>query len=207
MDMLPVFLQSFLYAVLPFRYLYHPAKKRPMSDNKTDFTEIDNLLFSKRINKPAIERIANKCITNEATTRHLFLLTRSEDVTIAWHSLWVCNVMADKNPQSVKPYRKEWEQQLLGCKNSGIKRMLLNILIEIYDNDHLSVEILNLCFRDITSATLPPAVTVGAMKLAFLMSQPYPELMNELNLLMNELKEHPLTPAIKCTLRKIRKRI
>ena len=178
-----------------------------MSDNKTDFTEIDNLLFSKRINKPAIERIANECIANEATTRHLFLLTRSEDVTIAWHSLWVCNVMADKNPQSVKPYRKEWEQQLLGCKNSGIKRMLLNILIEIYDNDHLSVEILNLCFRDITSATLPPAVTVGAMKLAFLMSQPYPELMNELNLLMNELEEHPLTPAIKCTLRKIRKRM
>lgn len=106
--------------------------------------------------------------------------------------------------QQLKPMLNELIDRAMQTDNSSIRRMLLCIIdrIDISIND-LRTDWLNFCLDNMTDPRQSPAIQALCMKHAWRMCRFYPELMGEMQRIIEDLETDYYTPATKSVIRHI----
>lgn len=156
-------------------------------------------------NKIIVEKVARDAVMSESVAEEVFRLSLSADEKIAWHALWVCDVMASLRPELLEGRREQFQKMLLRGDQNGKKRLLLSILFKMSVDKDFSIEVLNKCLDDMVSLRQPPAVCAVAMKLAYKMCLFYPDLMSEFRAILDSMEDDFLPPAVRSTRRNLLK--
>jgi hypothetical protein len=121
---------------------------------------------------------------------------------------WPLNYLAIQHPSLIQPYITKLIHLLAQTNvHNGVKRHVLNIFREIDIPKKYQSQLLAVCFDMITSLNQPPAVTANAITVASNICNNYPELKNELRLLLNHLNQFPQPSSITSRLKLAQKKL
>lgn len=160
-------------------------------------------LLEKRVSKQTVDLIANEVCQDQANFEYLYSLIDSDEDMLSWHALWVCEVLAKKDKSILINKAKDLEKKLLVCQHFGKQRLLLNILLKLQLLNPISVPLLNYCFYAMLDPSKPVAVQSVAMKMAFKICKLEPELLPELQCILQNAVYEYFQPSTKTTAKNI----
>jgi hypothetical protein len=133
---------------------------------------------------------------------HCFL---SNEYRLAQRAAWSVSWAAKKNPSLINPYIKDLVAQLSRKDvHNAVIRNSVRILQQIEIPESLHGELMNNCFNFIESPSTPVAIKAFSLTTLFNLSKFYPEIKNELKLIIEERWNNE-TPAFKSRGKKILK--
>ncbi|MEP6682848.1 MAG: hypothetical protein ABJA35_06295 [Parafilimonas sp.] len=131
---------------------------------------------------------------------HCFL---SNEYRLAQRAAWSLSWVAKKNPSLINPYIKDLVAQLSRKDvHNAVIRNSVRILQQIEISESLHGELMNSCFNFIESPSTPIAIKAFSLTTLFNLSKFYPEIKNELKLIIEERWNNE-TPAFKSRAKKI----
>lgn len=121
---------------------------------------------------------------------------------IAWRAAWLLyHAMTDYDPRLL-PHRELFVAALPG-KDDGHQRELLKIIERLDPDEDLLGELFDICVNIWKQVGKSPSVRIVAFRVLYPIAQGYPELMGELDFLLQEHYTQSLSPGIKHSLQKI----
>lgn len=159
--------------------------------NKIDIT----LIFDNR-NFKAPE-LAKTILANNLENE-LLVLSLDNNSILSNRAMWVLNHCADLDFERVKPFHVKLINHLKN-KNlySGVIRSILRMFRKHPVPKKLESFMLDACFGYIKNPAEAIAVRIYAMTIIFNISKPYPELLNELLIVLNHLNLTEESAAIR----------
>ena len=137
----------------------------------------------------------------DADAKRFKILTEfmlGNDSLLAQRASWPFSYVAIEHPELVKPYFRKLIDKLKEDDNHpAIRRNILRAFQEIDIPERYQSELIDLTFKFIMSEAMPLAVRAFSITVGANISKAYPELKNELLILLNELSSIPQAPAIK----------
>lgn len=120
------------------------------------------------------------------------------DSLLAQRASWPFSYLAIENPKWLNPYFQKLMNKLKEEGNHpAIRRNILRAFQEIEIPEKHQSELLDLTFKFSMSEAMPLAVRAFSITVASHICKPYPELKNELLIILKELGSIPQAPAIK----------
>ena len=111
---------------------------------------------------------------------------------------WPLSYVAIAHPKLVAPYMGQLIKKLTEPGNHpAIARNILRTFLDIEIPEKYHGVLIDVCFKFIISESYPAAIRAFAIGTATKICIQYPELKNELLLVINELSQLPQPPAIK----------
>ena len=136
---------------------------------------------------------------NQERKAELYDLIFDPDDAVSYQALWVCSHFSTKENEWLYDKQDELINEVLNCKHSGKRRILLNLLVRQPQANPPRVDFLN---RMLSAKELPGVQTL-CMKLGYELCRPIPELLQEYKTLL-DLAEPDL---LQISLRTVRKNI
>lgn len=116
---------------------------------------------------------------------------------------WPLSYAGIAEPKLVKPYIGQLIKKLNAPgQHPAIPRNILRLFQEIEIPEKYQADLLDACFRIIQNPSLPVAIIAFAITTAAKLCRPFPELRNELLLVLNQLNSYPQTAAINVRVKK-----
>lgn len=129
-----------------------------------------------------------KAILENNLESELLVYALHKDQAISNRAMWVLNHCADIDFERIKPFSVKLINHLTNNNiHSGVVRSVLRIFQEQPIPKKLESFMLDKCFTYIKNPSEAIAVRAFAMTVAFNISKPYPELLNELSVVLNHL--------------------
>lgn len=120
------------------------------------------------------------------------------DYKVSRSALWGLTKAKDQELASLQPLLNELIEQAMHTDNSSVRRLTLNIIERLeMGEDDMRTDFLDFCFEHAVKGDEFPGVQTLCMKLAYRMSKPYPELMDELRRLLETMEIEYYKPAVK----------
>jgi hypothetical protein len=111
----------------------------------------------------------------------------SNEYRLAQRAAWSVSWAAKKDPSIITPYIKDLVAQLSRKDvHDAVIRNSVRILQEIEIPEQLHGELMNACFNFIESPLTPIAIKAFSLTTLFNLSKSYPEIKNELKLIIEE---------------------
>jgi hypothetical protein len=111
----------------------------------------------------------------------------SNEYRLAQRAAWCVSWSVKKNASLIQPYIKDLVQQLQRKDVHGaVIRNSVRILQEVEIPEWLHGELMNSCFSFIGSPSTPVAIKAFSLTTLFNLSKSYPEIKNELKLIIEE---------------------
>lgn len=107
-----------------------------------------------------------------------------EDPKLAQRAAWVLSVWGEAEPASLQPHLPQLLQGLSKPQHNAVPRAILRSLALMEIPEDFSGEVFDQAFRYLQSPQQPTAIRVCAMQVAFNLALPYPELRQELRLVL-----------------------
>ncbi len=129
-------------------------------------------------------------------------LAISDDQPFAWRSAFLISSCMNDNDVRVKKYIKP----ILAClqtKSDGHQRDLLRILYRMKLGDKDEGTVFDICIKLWEQIGKAPSVRMIAFKFIIKIAKQYPELLNEISVLMQDHYLESLSPGIKCSARRM----
>lgn len=124
------------------------------------------------------------------------------DYRLTQRAAWPLSFVAIAHPELIIPYIGKLIKKLTEPGNHpAIARNILRTFQEIEIPEKHHGVLIDVCFKFITSEAYPSAIRAFAISTATNICAKYPELKNELLLVLNELNQLPQPPAIKSRIR------
>ena len=144
-------------------------------------------LLSTDRSKAGRDRVVSYVQKDAGRFKQLFDLFRNGEPRIAQRASWAVSHCAEKYPELIFPYRKELADYLQtpGIHDS-IKRNILRIFQDIDIPQELEVNLLERCFGYLMDKKEAVAIRVFAMQVLANLSKKYPEIKNELRILIED---------------------
>jgi hypothetical protein len=115
----------------------------------------------------------------------------SNEYRLAQRAAWSVSWAAQRDPELIKPYAKALVDQLPRKDvHDAVIRNSVRILQKIEIPESLHGELMNCCFAFIESPTTPVAIKAFSMTTLFNLSRFYPEIKNELKLIIEGRWNH-----------------
>jgi hypothetical protein len=112
------------------------------------------------------------------------------------------SIVATEHPEVVYPHLSKLIAKLnQPGEHPAIPRNILRIFQEIEIPEKFHGVLVDLCFKWIIEAQHPIAVRAFAITVAAKICTKYPELKNELKIILDELKKYPQQPAIRARIK------
>lgn len=129
-----------------------------------------------------------KTILFEKLENELLVYALSTNQLVSNRAIWVLTHCADMEPERIKPFHEILIKHLKNKKlHSGVVRSILRIFQTQAVPKKLQSFVLDKCYDFIKNPSEAIGVRVFAMTVAFNISKPYPELLNELAIVLNHL--------------------
>jgi hypothetical protein len=130
------------------------------------------------------------------------------EYVLAQRAAWPLSYLAIENPQLLSPYHNELIQMLLKKgHHPAVYRNILRIFQSVEVPEKLHGAMVDYCFKTLVDEAQPPAIRAFSMTVATNISLLYPELGNELMLILEQLNKYPQPPAIKSRLKQSFKKL
>jgi hypothetical protein len=150
-------------------------------------------------------RIATYAIQNKKKFKELMHCYMDPDYRLSQRAAWSVSWAARKNPAMIQPYIGELVKRLQDdTVHPAVIRNAVRVLEELDIPEEYHGEVMNSCFQFLQSPTTPAAIKAFSMTVLYHLSKYYPEIKQELKLIIEENWEHE-TPAFKSRGRKILK--
>jgi len=148
---------------------------------------------SKRLTMAIVDYIGD----DTARFKTLMDIFLNSEYRLTQRAAWPLSYVCIAQPKLVRPYYAKLVAKLKDKKNHpAIARNILRIFQEIDIPEKHQAELLDECFRILRDAAEPVAVKAFAISTAARLCMPYPELKQELLMVLRELSQYPQTPAI-----------
>jgi hypothetical protein len=153
---------------------------------------------------------AKKIVTSEALQHELYDCLFNEPPAIGSRASWVLSHCHDLDPGIIASK----EDQLIGLlKQKGLHHGITRNILRIYQEQPVPEEhsafMLDTCYAFLKNPSEPIAIRAFSMTVIFNISKTYPELLNELAVVLQSIAQHEEAPALisrsKNTLKAIQK--
>lgn len=165
-------------------------------------SDLRNML-SGRIDANDIRQILNYVRANECLREFAEFIFDS-DADVAYRALWTCNHLTDAEIDSLpEAMIVKLIDAATDCKNSGRRRLMLNLIYRRSVCMLRHVELLDFCLERLLARDEPSGVRSVCLKLAYKLTLGIPELQNELRQILDIMDEPYLPPSLRCTRKNI----
>lgn len=153
--------------------------------------------------KATVTSIVNYIGNDKTRFKELMGIFLNGEYRLTQRAAWPMSYVAIEHPTLIKPYLEKLIS-ILTEKNHhpAVTRNILRLLQEIEIPEKFHGKLVDICFNFITNQTQPLAIRAFAITVAANICVLYPELKNELKLILNDLNQFPQAAAIKVRIRK-----
>lgn len=138
----------------------------------------------------------------------IYQLTTDEKQTVSWRAIWVCEKLSELHPEWFTPsIYDELIQRLIVCTHDGSKRLYMSILYNIPVPASIPVDLLNYCLDHMLSPQESIGVQALSIKMAYLLCKSVPELLQELQLILENTEVELYSKGVKTTIKNTLKKI
>ena len=150
-------------------------------------------------------KIAKYACTSSTHFKELMKCYMDPSYRLSQRAAWSVSWAAMQQPEMIKPYIKDLVKQIKRTDaHPAVIRNAVRVLEKIELPEKFHGDIMNACFDFISSPTTPAAIKAFSMTTLFNLSKIYPEIKQELKLMIEENWDQE-TPAFKSRGRKILK--
>lgn len=147
----------------------------------------EELLKQQNHSKEHALKISEYACSSPKHFKELMQCFLSNEYRIAQRAAWSVSWAAQKNSELIQPYIKNLVEQLQSKDvHDAVIRNSVRILQQINIPEHLHGELMNSCFEFIESPLTPVAIKAFSLTTLFNLSKRYPEIKNELKLIIEE---------------------
>lgn len=167
--------------------------------------DIISTLSVKPLHKSSVDAIVGDILVGGTDISTLWEITCGDDPRLAWHAVWVMEVLCKKERSMLLPYRREIVEKILANRGEeGELRLWLNIsLMLLPEVKEIDVDLLNFTLDNICNMRLPVAVRAVCIKIAYQLCRREPDLLKELQAVLSMLDLKEEQAAIKCVVKKV----
>lgn len=167
--------------------------------------DIISTLSVKPLHKSSVDAIVGDILVGGTDISTLWEITCGDDPRLAWHAVWVMEVLCKKERSMLLPYRREIVEKILANRGEeGELRLWLNIsLMLLPEMEEIDVDLLNFTLDNICNMRLPVAVRAVCIKIAYQLCKREPDLLKELQAVLSLLDLKEEQAAIKCVVKKV----
>jgi hypothetical protein len=167
--------------------------------------DIISILSVKPLHKSSVDAIVGDILVGGTDISTLWEITCGDDPRLAWHAVWVMEVLCKKERSMLLPYRREIVEKILANRGEeGELRLWLNIsLMLLPEVKEIDVDLLNFTLDNICNMRLPVAVRAVCIKIAYQLCKREPDLLKELQAVLSMLDLKEEQAAIKCVVKKV----
>jgi hypothetical protein len=165
------------------------------------------ILLEKNYSKEQALKISEYTCSSAEHFKELMQCFLSNEYRLAQRAAWSVSWAAQKKSKLVQPYIKDLVAQLSRKDvHDAVIRNSVRILQQVEIPEAFHGELMNSCFTFIESNSTPIAIKAFSLTTLFNLSKFYPEIKNELKLIIEERWNHE-TAAFKSRGRKILKQL
>lgn len=167
--------------------------------------DIISTLSVKPLHKSSVDAIVGDILVGGTDISTLWEITCGDDPRLAWHAVWVMEVLCKKERSMLLPYRREIVEKILANRGEeGELRLWLNIsLMLLPEMEEIDVDLLNFTLDNICNMRLAVAVRAVCIKIAYQLCKREPDLLKELQAVLSMLDLKEEQAAIKCVVKKV----
>ncbi len=167
-----------------------------------------NSALKGRLGKRDIQEVVDWTSKTTVNRNLLLCLAFCEDEKVSANALWCMTHLRKSDSQWLQSLQNKLIDSLLYEKNIARKRMLLQLLRDQeYPSEDLRVDFLDFCMSNINAETEPYAIRCFSLYIAMKMCRHYSALLSELQERISMLSREPLSPGLRCAIRKVQKEI
>jgi len=157
--------------------------------------------LSDRIHMDDIHEILLYVEGNNGRKQKLYDLIYNKEDLVGYKALWVFSHFDSNENEWLNPRQDELIDEVLRCSHPGKRRLLLNLLLRQSFPNPPRVDLLDFCLNRMLSKDELPGVQTLCMKLAYKLSSPIPELLEEMRCTL-EIMEIAMLPISIRTVRR-----
>lgn len=167
--------------------------------------DIISTLSVKPLHKSSVDAIVGDILVGGTDISTLWEITCGDDPRLAWHAVWVMEVLCKKERSLLLPYRRRIVEKILANRGEeGELRLWLNIsLMLLPEMEEIDVDLLNFTLDNICNMRLAVAVRAVCIKIAYQLCRREPDLLKELQAVLSMLDLKEEQAAIKCVVKKV----
>ncbi|MDD5996112.1 MAG: hypothetical protein PUC42_04355 [Bacteroidales bacterium] len=167
--------------------------------------DIISILSVKPLHKSSVDAIVGDILVGGTDISTLWEITCGDDPRLAWHAVWVMEVLCKKERSMLLPYRREIVEKILANRGEdGELRLWLNIsLMLLPEVKEIDVDLLNFTLDNICNMRLAVAVRAVCIKIAYQLCRRELDLLKELQAVLSMLDLKEEQAAIKCVVKKV----
>ena len=170
-----------------------------MKETITSLTILRNQLVG-RIHVEDVRRIVD-CITNDdgdVIMKVLYHLLSDTDRRVANNAAWVLSCSDGKVMRHLLRYQNQLIDLLIGTKDKSFARILFSILRrQTFGKSNLRPDFLDFCLNQIVNTNQAIAIRAHAIYVSYSLCKAYPELLNELFMMLQMLESESLSPGLR----------
>ena len=151
----------------------------------------EELLKDKTFTKKQCVEISNFAMATPKNLKELMSFFFSNEYRLAQRTAWVITMITAVNPKLIKPYIEQLVMQLNRKDvHNAVIRNSVRILQQLEIPKPLHGRLMNYCFELLGNPTTPVAIKAFSLTTLYNLSQVYPEIKNELKLVIEERWNH-----------------
>lgn len=170
-----------------------------MKETITSLSVLRNQLVG-RIHTEDVRRIVD-CMANDdgdVIMKVLYHLLSDTDRRVANNAAWVLSCSDGKVMRFLLRYQNQLIDLLIGTKDKSFSRMLFSILRrQTFEKSNLRTDFLDFCLNEIVNSNQAIAIRAHAIYVSYSLCKAYPELLNELFMMLQMLESETLSPGLR----------
>ena len=136
-------------------------------------------------------KIAAYACTSKKNCKELMKCFMSDEYRVSQRAAWSVGWAARKNPEMIKPHIKDLVSQIQRTDvHPAVLRNSVRILEQIEIPETFHGEVMNACFGFVEDPATPIAIKASSLTTLFNLSHQYPEIRQELTLIIEENWDH-----------------
>lgn len=160
--------------------------------------------FNGMLGKKEIKIITAWASQSAENRKILFTLAFSDLETISSNALWCLTHLRKSDASWLQSHQNTIIDSLLTEKHTAKKRMFLQLLRDQdYPVENIRVDFLDFCLSKINSECEPYAIRCFSLYISIKLCRHFPELISELEERISLLAREPLSPGMRCAVRKV----
>ena len=170
-----------------------------MKETITSFSVLRNQLVG-RIHTEDVRRIVD-CMANDdyvVIVKALYCLLSDTDRRVANNAAWVLSCSDSKVMRFLLRYQNQLIDLLIGTKDKSFARILFSILRrQTFGKSNLRTDFLDFCLNEIVNSNQAIAIRAHAIYVSYSLCKAYPELLNELFMMLQMLESESLSSGLR----------
>ena len=170
-----------------------------MKETITSLSVLRNQLVG-RIHTEDVRRIVDGMTNDDCVVivKALYFLLSDTDQRIACNAAWVLSCSDGKVMRFLLRYQNQLIDLLIGTKDKSFSRMLFSILRrQTFEKSNLRTDFLDFCLNEIVNSNQAIAIRAHAIYVSYSLCKAYPELLNELFMMLQMLESESLSAGLR----------